>query len=61
MSNETTIISYRGGEKRLHLGERLEIVPNNAMVVINIHNQMYGVRNGKVEKVIPITGQGRGN
>jgi D-serine deaminase-like pyridoxal phosphate-dependent protein len=61
MSNETSIISYRGSERRLHLGERLEIVPNNAMVVINIHNQMYGVRNGMVEKVIPITGQGRGN
>jgi D-serine deaminase-like pyridoxal phosphate-dependent protein len=61
MSNETTIISYRAGEKRLNLGERIEIVPNNAMVVINIHDRMYGIRDGKVEKVIPITGQGRGN
>ncbi len=60
-SNETAIISYRGDEKKLRLGERLEIVPNNAMVVINIHNRMYGVRNGMVEKVIPITGQGKGN
>jgi hypothetical protein len=31
------------------------------MVVINIHNQMYGVRNGVVERVIPVTGRGRGN
>ena len=61
MSNESSIIAYSGSEKRLRLGERLEIVPNNAMVVINIHNQMYGVRNGIVERVIPVTGRGRGN
>jgi D-serine deaminase-like pyridoxal phosphate-dependent protein len=61
MSNESSIISYSGSEKKLSLGERLEIVPNNSMVVINIHNQMYGVRNGVVETVIPVTGRGRGN
>lgn len=61
MSNESSIISYRGAEKRLGLGERLEIVPNNGMVVINAHCRMYGVRNGVVEKVIPVTGRGRGN
>jgi D-serine deaminase-like pyridoxal phosphate-dependent protein len=61
MSNETSIVSYRGDEKKLQLGQRLEIVPNNAMVVINIHNEIYGVRNGAVETVIPVTGRGRGN
>jgi D-serine deaminase-like pyridoxal phosphate-dependent protein len=61
MSNETSIVSYGDSEKRLSLGQRLEIVPNNALVVVNIHNDMYGVRNGVVERVIPITGRGRGN
>jgi len=48
-------------KKKLSFGERLEIVPNNATLVINIHDQIYGVRNGVVEKVIPVTGRGRGN
>ena len=47
--------------KKLGLGERLEIVPNNATLVINIHDEIYGVRNGVIEKVIPITGRGRGS
>ena len=43
------------------MGERLEIVPNNATLVINIHDRIYGVRNGAVEEIIPVTGRGRGN
>ena len=36
--------------ERLVLGERLEILPNNSTVVINLHNHIYGVRNGEIEK-----------
>jgi len=41
-------------EKKLNLGERLEIVPNNATLVVNIHDRIYGVRNGMVEEIIPV-------
>jgi len=58
---ETSLVYYTNPEKKLSLGERLEIVPNNATLVINIHDQLYGVRNGVVERVIPVTGRGRGN
>ena len=62
LSAESAHVFYMEDEcKRLSLGERLEIVPNNATLVINIHDAMYGVRNGVVERVIPITGRGRGN
>jgi D-serine deaminase-like pyridoxal phosphate-dependent protein len=62
ISAETSVLYYTDpGKKNLSLGERLEIVPNNATLVINIHDQIYGVRNGAVEKVIPVTGRGRGN
>ena len=47
--------------KKLSFGERLEIIPNNATLVINMHDRIYGVRNDVVEKVIPVTGRGRGN
>jgi D-serine deaminase-like pyridoxal phosphate-dependent protein len=62
ISAETSVLYYTDPKKKkLSLGERLEIVPNNATLVINIHDQIYGVRNGAVEKVIPVTGRGRGN
>lgn len=61
LSAETSCIYYMDTKKRLSLGERLEIVPNNATLVINIHERLYGVRNGILERVFPVTGRGRGN
>ena len=34
--------------------------PNNATLVISMHDQLYGVRNGVLERMIPVTGRGRG-
>lgn len=48
-------------EKKLDLEERLEIVPNNATEVLNIHEKIYGVRNGEIEREFLITGRGRGS
>jgi len=61
LSAETSCLDYMDPGKKLSFGERLEIIPNNATLVVNIHDRIYGVRNGVVEKVIPVTGRGRGN
>ena len=62
---ESAWLSYKDPDmdpkNRLSLGERLEIVPNNATLVINIHDTVYGVRNGKIERELKITGRGRGS
>lgn len=58
---ESGFVYYQDPNKKLRLGDRLEIVPNNATLVINIHDRLYGVRNGSVEMEIPIAGRGRGN
>ena len=60
---ESAWLSYKDPEpkNRLSLGERLEIVPNNATLVINIHDTVYGVRNSKIEREFKITGRGRGS
>ena len=58
---ETTWVYFMDPEKKLSLGERLEVVPNNATLVVNIHDQIYGIRDGKIERVIPITGRGKGS
>ena len=61
VSAETAVVQYRdpesGPEKRLRLGERLEIVPNNATLVISMCEKIYGVRNGLVEKVFSVAGR----
>ena len=61
LSAETSCVYYKDTRKKLRLGQQLEIVPNNGHVVINIHDQIYGVRNGVVERVIQVTGRGKGN
>ncbi len=60
-SAETGYIYYKDPAKKLAYGERIEIAPNNATLVINIHDEIYGVRNGKVEKVFKVTARGKGN
>ncbi len=42
----------------LRLGERIEVVPNNATVVINLHDRMYGVRSGEIEREFSVAGRG---
>ena len=61
LSVEVGVIYYKDQAKRLSIGDRLEIVPNNASLAIRTHNQVYGVRGGEIERVIPVTDQGRGN
>jgi len=58
---ENGVLYFTGPNKRINLGERLEIIPNNASMVVSIHNEIYGVRNGVAEKVFKITGRGLGN
>ena len=59
MCAETGMIYYMDPDKKLKLGDRLEIVPNNATLVNSMHDNLYGVRNGVVEKVFPVNGRGR--
>jgi D-serine deaminase-like pyridoxal phosphate-dependent protein len=47
-------------QDRLQLGDRLEIVPNSASLVLNIHDVAYGVRSGAIEREFRIAGRGQG-
>ena len=60
LSAEVGSIYYMDPNKKLEMGERIEIVPNNITLVIAMHEQIYGVRKGKAEKVFKVTGHGRG-
>lgn len=57
---EVSRVFYRDPTQKVKLGERFEIIPNNSFIVINTQEKLYGMRKGKLEKVILVTGRGRG-
>jgi D-serine deaminase-like pyridoxal phosphate-dependent protein len=46
-------------ETRFEIGEKVRIIPNHACVVVNMFDEMYGIRGGQVEKVFKIEGRGK--
>jgi D-serine deaminase-like pyridoxal phosphate-dependent protein len=62
VSAETAILQYRdpatAPDRRLRLGQRLEIVPNSATLVISMQERIYGVRRGVIEAVFAVAGRG---
>jgi D-serine deaminase-like pyridoxal phosphate-dependent protein len=44
---------------RFRVGERLTIIPLHQEMCLNLHDEMVGVRNGKVEAIWPILGRGK--
>lgn len=63
ISAETAAVQYAEPDmapgKRLRIGERLEIIPNNATLAISMQERIYGVRNGLVERVFAVAGRGQ--
>lgn len=41
------------------VGERLRILPNHVCATVNLHDRLYGVRNGSVERVWEVAGRGK--
>lgn len=45
-----------GGE--LRVGQRVQVLPNHACVVVNLHDRLLGVRAGRVETVFDVAARG---
>ena len=43
------------------IGERLEILPNHISLAVNLRDRIYGMRNGEVEREIPVLCRGMDN
>lgn len=58
VSAETACIYYLdkniGKNKKLKLGERLEIIPNNITLTVSLQKEIYGIRNCVLERIIPL-------
>jgi D-serine deaminase-like pyridoxal phosphate-dependent protein len=61
LSAETGYVYYQDKTRKLAYGERIEVFPNNNTLVINLHDRLYGVRNGAVERTFTVTARGAGN
>lgn len=61
ISAESAALQYMDPDldpgKRLRIGDRLEIVPNNATLAISMQQRIYGVRNGVVEHIFAVAGR----
>ena len=44
-------VFYKDENKKLALGERVEILPNNTTLVMHINRKIYGVRNNEIKTV----------
>ncbi len=44
---------------QLRVGDRLRIVPNHVCSMMNLHDRVVGVRQGRVERLLPVAARGR--
>jgi|HubBroStandDraft_1064217.scaffolds.fasta_scaffold00982_10 D-serine deaminase-like pyridoxal phosphate-dependent protein len=59
MNEEHGYVDVRLCDRKFEMGERLRIVPNHICVAVNLHERVYGIRNGDVEEVWEVAGRGK--
>ncbi|MCL6445167.1 MAG: amino acid processing protein, partial [Alicyclobacillus sp.] len=53
---EHGLVMVRGDA--LQVGDRIEIIPNHSCILPNLSGVLYGVRDGRLEAVIPVEARG---
>ncbi len=46
-------------DRKFHIGDRIRVVPNHICVAMNLHERVYGLRDGEVEHVWRVEGRGK--
>lgn len=59
MSEEHGMLDMSKSAKKPKVGEVINIIPNHCCVTTNMMDEIYGVRNGTVEKVYPVAARGK--
>ena len=54
LTEEIGILALSDPGNEVSIGDRLEVLPNHISLAGNLHEAMHGVRNGAVEREIPI-------
>jgi 3-hydroxy-D-aspartate aldolase len=58
MSEEHAMIRVDPTSK-IDVGDKLELIPSHCCTTVNLHDQYYGVRKGKVEVIWPVLARGK--
>src|SRR5699024_4310203 len=58
LSEEHGIIKVEDGKANLQVGDVIEIIPNHVCPAINLANELFGFRNGELQRVIRVEGRG---
>ena len=58
-SDEYGTITFDQASKSYRVGDKLELIVPHCDPVINLYDFMYGIRNDKVESILPILGRGK--
>ena len=59
MNEEHGYIDLRRCSREFAVGDRVRIIPNHICAAMNLHEQVYGVRGGRVEQVWRVEGRGK--
>ena len=59
MNEEHGYIDTSASERHFAVGQRLHIIPNHVCAAMNLHERVYGVRGGRVEKVWNVEARGK--
>lgn len=59
LAEEHALLELENPAVELKLGDKIDLIPGHVCTTVNLHDRYYGVRNGKVEVIWPITGRGK--
>jgi D-serine deaminase-like pyridoxal phosphate-dependent protein len=59
LSEEHGHLDISRSRRRYRIGERLTIIPNHVCAVVNLHDEVYGIRGDHVEAVWRVAARGR--
>ena len=59
MNEEHGYVDLRGCDRQFVVGERVQVVMNHVCVAVNLHERIYGVRDGSVEEAWEVKGRGK--
>lgn len=58
-SEEHGVLDLAGSDWRPRVGERVHVVPNHVCVSVNLQERIWGVRDGRIERVWEVEARGR--
>ena len=59
MNEEHGYVDITRAEREFAIGDRVHIIPNHICVVVNLHEQVYGIRGDQVEEVWKVEARGK--